>query len=100
MNEVNVVNGEFVERQLPVLHVNSEQLIRTARACLESARNVIVDGEEMLDVGREELAELKAQRAAGDAQQQQRQRQLEEVKSLTSEITVLTALLASVKEDK
>jgi hypothetical protein len=45
-------------------------------------------------------AELKAQRAAGDAQQQQRQRQLEEVKSLTSEITVLTALLASVKEDK
>jgi hypothetical protein len=45
-------------------------------------------------------AELKAQRAAGDAQQQLRQRQMEEVKSLTSEITVLTALLASVKEDK
>jgi septal ring factor EnvC (AmiA/AmiB activator) len=45
-------------------------------------------------------AELKAQRAAGDAQQQQRQKQMEEVKSLTSEIAVLTALLASVKEDK
>lgn len=81
MNEVNVVNGEFVERQLPVLHVNSEQLIRTARACLESARLVIVDGEEMLDVGREELAALKAQRDAIEEARKERTRPLDAAKS-------------------
>lgn len=44
--------------------------------------------------------ELKSQRGGNDSAQQQRAAQAEELRSLKSEIQVLTAVLASAKEDK
>jgi hypothetical protein len=44
--------------------------------------------------------ELKQQRGTNDAAQQQRLAQAEELRSLRNEVQVLTAVLASVKEDK
>jgi hypothetical protein len=44
--------------------------------------------------------ELKQQRGTNDAAQQQRLAQAEELRGLRNEVQVLTAVLASVKEDK